>query len=79
MVSGNTKTKRQQKQMWNGSQGAQTSAVIKFLSVLTSTQGDLEPTGGTHKKLEERFPGETKSARCRNMWSSGKAALNLKD
>jgi hypothetical protein len=79
MVSANTKTKRQQKQVWNGSQGAQTSAVIKFLSVLTSTQGDLQPTGGTHERLEERLPGETKSARRRNMWSSGKDALNLKD
>jgi hypothetical protein len=37
---------------------------------LPRTQGDLQPTGGTRERLEERLPGETKSARCRNMWSS---------
>jgi hypothetical protein len=46
---------------------------------LPAHRGDLQPTGGTHERLEERLPGETKSARRRNMWSSGKAALNLKD
>jgi hypothetical protein len=29
---------------------------------LPRTQGDLQPTGGTRERLEERLSGETKSA-----------------
>jgi hypothetical protein len=37
---------------------------------LPRTQGDLQLTGGTRERLEERLLGETKSTRRRNMWSS---------
>jgi hypothetical protein len=49
MVSANTK---QKKMWWNGSQGAHTSAVIKFLSGLTTHTGAIEAqTSSTCERL----------------------------
>jgi hypothetical protein len=76
MVSANTKTKSMTKQGCNGSQDAQTIAVIKLLYVLTTQTGACNQLVELAKDWRNDCLEKQKSAHRKTLWSYGKAALN---